>query len=83
MYEAIMDLSLWFQTLWDMMQVDEEACLNLIHAVAGSAPRMIRLVEGELSALDALAYARTLVDLGRLQEAQEVFSQVLLVAFGG
>ncbi|MEN0060883.1 MAG: hypothetical protein AAGA48_01975 [Myxococcota bacterium] len=77
-----MDVNLWFQTLWDVMQVDEEACLNLIRSVAPSRDLVVNLIEGDLSALEALAYARTLVDLGRLQEAQEIFQLVLQVAFG-
>ncbi len=78
-----MDIHLWFRTLWDVLQVDEEACLTLIEAVAGSREIVVSLVGGELNALDALSYARTLVDLGRLQEAEEVFRLVLQVAFGG
>ena len=77
-----MDVHLWFQTLWDVLQVDPEACLHLIRTVAGSRELVISLIGVELSALDALAYARTLVDLGRLQEAEEVFQLVLQVAFG-
>jgi len=77
-----MDFTLWFQTLWDVMQVDHEACMDLIRAAVGSRELVVSLIGGELSALDALAYARTLVDLGRMQEAEEVFHLVLQVAFG-
>lgn len=77
-----MDINLWFQTLWDVMQVDEEACLALIRTVAGSKEMVVHLIGADLSALDALLYARTLIDLGRLQEAEEVFRLVLQVALG-
>jgi len=77
-----MDFQLWFQTLWDVMQVDEEACLDLIRAVVGSRDMVVSLIGADLSALDALAYARTLIDLGRLQEAEEVFQLVVQVALG-
>ncbi|MEM6929212.1 MAG: hypothetical protein AAF602_19895 [Myxococcota bacterium] len=77
-----MDVNHWFRTLWDVMQVDEVACLNLIQTVTGSREMVISLIGADLSALDALAYARTLIDLGRLQEAEEVFQLVLQVAFG-
>ena len=78
-----MDLDLFFQTVWDVLQVDEEACLNVICSTGGWAREaMVSLVEGDLSTTDALAYARTLCDLGRLAEAREVLWAVLRTSFG-
>lgn len=78
-----MDLDLFFQTVWDVLQADDEACLNVIHSASGRARgAVVSLVEGELPATDALAYARTLCDLGRLAEAREVLWAVLRAAFG-
>ncbi|MBX2798787.1 MAG: hypothetical protein KTR31_14000 [Myxococcales bacterium] len=78
-----MDFDLWFQTIWDVLQADDEACMDLIRSAGGRAHQaMVSLVEGELSTTDALAYARTLCDLGRMTEAREVLWEVVNTAFG-
>ena len=77
-----MDFDLWYQMVWDVLQADDEACLQLIAAAGGRAQQaVVSLVEGDLSAADALAYARTLCDLGRIAEARDVLWEVLNVAF--
>ncbi len=78
-----MDFDLWFQTIWEVMQADDEACRSLIMAAGGRLQQaVVSLVEGDLAATDALAYARTLTELGRLTEAREVLWEVVGTAFG-
>ena len=43
---------------------------------------MVALVEGDTSTGDALAYARTLVELGYATEAWEIFQAAVWAAFG-
>lgn len=76
-----MHWELWFQTVWDVLQADEDACLGLIGASGGATGCAVALVEGEVDASDALAYSRTLAELGRTVEAREVLSAVLRAAF--
>ncbi len=76
-----MDFDLFFQTVWDVLQADDEACFNVIRS-AGGRGAIVELGEGDLSSTDALAYARTLCDLGRLTEAREILWAVLRTAFG-
>jgi hypothetical protein len=71
----------WVQTLWDVLQTDDEACLGLIGAAGGRISSMVALVEGDTTLVDALAYARTLCDLGLTTEAYEVLTEVLRAAF--
>lgn len=72
----------WFQTLWDVLLCDDEACLGLLASAGGRIGAKVALVEGDTSAADALAYARTLFDLGLVAEAREVFTEILRVVFG-
>ena len=76
-----MNYELWFQAIWDVLQADEEACLGMIRS-AGGRFGAVALVEGDVDTPDALAYARTLCDLGRMVEARDVLLQVLRTAFG-
>jgi hypothetical protein len=71
----------WVQTLWDVLQTDDEACLGLIGAAGGRISGMVALVEGDTSSADALAYARTLCELGLVSEAYDVLTEVLRNAF--
>jgi len=63
------------QTLWELLPVDEEACVALLTPWGLSAK--VVLVEGELSVREALTYARVLVEIGRDEEAYGVFDAVL------
>ncbi len=71
----------WLSALWDILQTDEQACLGLIHSAGGRAGE-VHLVEGDATTADALAYARTLSELGLVAEAQDIFAEVLRAAFG-
>jgi hypothetical protein len=62
-------------TLWELLPVDEEACVALLHPW-GLAAKVV-LVEGELSVREALTYARVLMELGREEEAYGVFEAVV------
>lgn len=70
----------WLQALWDVLQADDEACLRLIRT-AGGHEEAVELVDGLASTADALAYARTLVELGHAAEAWDVFCQVVSTCF--
>lgn len=76
------DWESWFQTVWDVLQTDDEACLGLIRAAGGRISEMVALVDGDASSADALAYARTLCELGFVAEARDVLMEVLHAAFG-
>lgn len=69
----------WFQTVFDVLQTDDEACWGLIRAVGGRAGAVVALAEGDASPMDALAYARTLCELGFVCEAREVLAEVVRV----
>lgn len=70
----------WFQLLWDVLQTDEDACLALLRS-SGGREGPVELVEGTTSAREALAYARALHELGRTDEARDVFAAVVDAAF--
>ena len=76
------DWESWFQTVWDVLETDDEACWRLIRSAGGRDEAVIALVEGDASPPDALAYARTLSELGFVDEAREVLADVLRSAFG-
>jgi hypothetical protein len=78
----MVDWESWFQTVWDVLQSDDEACWRLIRSVGGRAGAMVALVEGDTSPIDALAYARTLCELGFASEAREILAEVLRATFG-
>ncbi|MEQ1567053.1 MAG: hypothetical protein ABMA64_15550 [Myxococcota bacterium] len=79
----MLDWAVWFQTVFDVLQSDDEACWSLIRAVGGSASAVIALVDGDTSPTDALAYARTLSELGLVQEAQDILADVMRATLGG
>ena len=70
----------WFQTVFDVLQTDDEACWGLIRAVGGRASGVVALVAGDASPMDALASARTLCELGLVTEARDVLAEVVRVA---
>lgn len=70
----------WLQTVWDVLQADELACAALLRQ-AGGRLGAVELIEGETSSEEALAYARALLELGRADEAWEVFGAVVDAAF--
>jgi len=76
-----MDFEHWSQSVFDVLQGDDEACLGMIRSAGGRAGN-VALVEGDLETSEALAYARTLCDLGRLLDARDVLVHVLHQAFG-
>lgn len=71
----------WLAALWDVLQTDDEACDRLIRC-AGGHQGAVHLLEGDATTADALAYARTLSEMGHAAEAAEVLAEVLRVAFG-
>lgn len=76
------DWESWVQVVWDVLQSDDEACWGLIRSVGGRAGATIALVDGDATAPDALAYARTLSELGFVSEARDVLGEVLRGVFG-
>jgi len=78
----MVDWESWFQTVWDVLQSDDEACWGLIRSVGGRAGAMIALTEGDATPLDALAYARTLCELGFSVEAREILAEVMRATIG-
>ena len=79
---AVFDWENWVQTVWDVLQTDDEACWGLIRAAGGKMSAMVALIDGDTSLLDALAYARTLAELGLSVEAHDIFNEVLRASFG-
>jgi hypothetical protein len=77
----MVDWESWVQTVWDVLQSDDEACLGLIRS-AGGRGASVALIDGNATAADALAYARTLSELGLVAEARDVFRAVIGAAFG-
>lgn len=71
----------WFRTLFELLDVGEELCLHLIRTYGGRGGT-VELVEGEATSLDALTYARVLLELGRPVEAEEVLRAVLGAELG-
>ena len=63
------------QTLWELVPVDEDVCVALLQPW-GLAVR-VPLVEGELSVREAIRYVRVLLEIGRDDQAWEVFEAVL------
>ena len=78
----MLDWESWFSMVFDVLQTDDEACLGLIRSAGGRASAAIALVEGDANAADALAYARTLSELGMVSEAREILTEVMRAAFG-
>ena len=78
----MIDWEPWFQTVFDVLQSDDEACWGLIRSVGGRASAMVALVEGDTSPTDALAYARTLCELGLVNEGREILAEVMRATIG-
>lgn len=74
--DTLVDYDAWFQTVWDVLQADDVACLALIAATTGVRCD-VELVDGQVSPEDALAYARTLYELGYVAQARDVLQAVL------
>ena len=72
-------LSTWQSALFEVLiEEDENAALAVLRATHPAAARsIVRLIEADLSVEEALAYSRALVEMGRDQEAVDVFSCVL------
>jgi hypothetical protein len=79
----VFDWDGWFQTLWDVLQSDDEACAGLLRSAGGQMGGTVALVEGDASPDDALAYARTLSELGFVTEGREILAEVMRSVFGG
>jgi hypothetical protein len=76
------DWESWVQIVWDVLQTDDEACWRLIRSAGGKVGAMVALIEGDTSVQEALAYARTLFELGLAVEARDILTEVLRAAFG-
>lgn len=77
-----LDWESWFQTVWDVLQTDDEACFGLLVSAGGKMSATVPLIEGDANTAEALAYARTLSDLGCIAEARDVLMEILCAAFG-
>jgi len=64
-------------TLIDVLDSDEESCMALLtaHGVDPNAP--VDLIVDVLTSYEALCYAKTLLEIGRDVEAQEVIFAVV------
>ena len=84
----MLDWDSWFSVVWDVLQTDDEACLGLIRSAGGRLSDLacegaaVRLVDGDANPADALAYARTLSELGMVTEAREILAEVLRATIG-
>jgi len=76
-----MDWDAYVQVIWDLLQTDDQVCWNLMRS-AGARVAEVVLVDGDTTPSEALAYARTLVELGFVFEAREVFLAAFRAAFG-
>ena len=76
-----MDWDAYVQVIWDLLQTDDQVCWNLMRA-AGARVASVGLVDGDTTPSEALAYARTLAELGLVFEAREVFLAAFRAAFG-
>lgn len=78
----MLDWDSWYSVVWDVLQTDDEACLALIRSAGGRLAAAVSLVDGDANAADALAYARTLSELGMVTEAREILAEVLRATIG-
>ena len=76
-----MDWDAYVQVIWDLLQTDDQVCWNLMRS-SGARVAEVVLVDGDTTPSEALAYARTLAELGLVFEAREVFLAVVRAAFG-
>ena len=72
-------MTAWLDTVLDVLNhANEDAALSLLCSTLGcSGAVSVPLMECDLDARDALAYSRTLNELGREQESVEVFYAVV------
>ena len=77
------NFNMWFRSVMDLVAADEEEALALIQRFASSPGGAVVLPEGELTALEALCYARTLLELGHDIAAEEVVHEVIATELGG
>lgn len=77
--EPMFDFQAWYSLVLEVLEGREERALALIRAVApsGASGGLVELMEGPTTGLDALAYARVLLELGRRVEAEEVVLAVI------
>jgi hypothetical protein len=71
----------YIQLFWDLLLTDDQVCWNLILSAGGKAAEVV-LIDGATTPSEALAYARTLAELGLVFEAREVFMAAVRAAFG-
>jgi hypothetical protein len=76
-----MDWDAYVQVIWDLLQTDDQVCWNLMRS-SGARVAEVVLVDGATTPSEALAYARTLAELGLVFEAHEVFLAAIRAAFG-
>jgi hypothetical protein len=71
-------MAAWRGTALSVLEAnDEEACLSFIRAGSSGGPGRVKLIEGELTAIEALQYARVLLELDREAEAREIVDAVI------
>ena len=70
------------ESVWDVLQTDDEACGGLIRSAGGKMGARVALIDGDTSPPDALAYARPLNELGLAVEARDILTEVLRASFG-
>jgi glycerate-2-kinase len=75
--------STWFRSVFDMVSHDVDSALELIHAFSDPSTALIDLPEGELTAHEALCYARILMELGHDISAEEIVHEVIANETGG
>jgi hypothetical protein len=74
----------WSTMVWDLVSMTDLGGANVLarFGLAGLASVPIRLLEGDLSAAEALDYARILRDLGQEWEGRELVRLVLATLRG-
>jgi len=65
------------ETLLGVLDHDEEACLALLASQGIDTDASVDLIADELTGYEALCYAKTLLEIGRDVEAEEVLLAVI------
>jgi hypothetical protein len=63
------------QAMWELLHSDDEACAALLAPWGLDAT--VSLVEGDVSVIEALGYARVLAEMGLDDQAHEIFECVV------
>ncbi len=74
-------LGTFFDALIDVLQSDEDTCMALLAAHGVDPDALVDLIVDELSSYEALCYARTLLEIGRDVEAEEVVRAVIAAGY--